>query len=453
MSRFWMLACACAAGLALTAAPAFAVEPRQTADVIREGPPAPEDAAKLVAALKQKVEYDGSKIGEKPLVEVLQTLAKKHNITFVILDKEFEAKKVEGIKDKKSRVKNLDTKGMTVAEFLDAWLPGLGATYKIHEDYVAIVPLVATVQKVNPALKIRKDKAEAKADDPKPPAKKADATETILNTLEREVSLKDDVNISEIPLFELSQDFSKRFQLTFVINKEAFKAAGMPDPLQERPRIASTQLRGLNLRQFLTLTLESLGATYLVKNGTLEIVPVQFAAKLTKSATSEGEDSRPHLNEPLVSVIFKEKPLNEAVAKVAEMYDLTITIATQAGDAKAGFVNARILNMPADKAIELLALQCDLRVVRRGTAYMLTSKDHANELFNEKLDKERQKIEVEQLRKGAPKPKPAEKAGFKGGFGDHLNTGSIPLKGRNPADFTNPTIPGLVPLTPSVPKP
>ena len=69
--------------------------------------------------------------------------------------------------------------------------------------------------------------------------------------------------------------------------------------------------------------------------------------------------------------------------------------------------------MPADKAIDLLALQCDLRVVRRGTAFMLTSKDHANELFGEKLDKERQLIEVEQLRKGpakppekAPEPKP-----------------------------------------------
>ena len=71
-----------------------------------------------------------------------------------------------------------------------------------------------------------------------------------------------------------------------------------------------------------------------------------------------------------MSVIFKEKPLNEAVAKIAEMYDLTITVSPQVGDAKTGFVNARILNQPADKAIELLALQCDLRVVRRGTAYI-----------------------------------------------------------------------------------
>jgi type II secretory pathway component GspD/PulD (secretin) len=249
--------------------------------------------------------------------------------------------------------------------------------------------------------------APARAENPAPPAKKTekgDPTEQLLAKLEQESQLREGININEVPLIELLHDFSKRYGVTFVINTDAFKAVGLPDVGEAKPTALATQLRGLPLRQVLNLTLESMGATYLVRRNTIEIVPVHFAAKLTKSATTEGEDSRPHLNEPLVSVIFKEKPLNEAVAKVAEMYDLTITVATQAGDAKAGFVTARILNQPADKAIELLALQCDLRVVRRGTAYMLTSKDHANELFGEKLDKERQKIEVEQLRRGTAKP-------------------------------------------------
>jgi hypothetical protein len=247
--------------------------------------------------------------------------------------------------------------------------------------------------------------APVRADDPKPAAKKkADATERILDALAQEFTLKEGTNISEIPLFELLQEMSKRHQVTFTILEEHFKADGQPNIKEEKPKFAAVQINGVTMHQFLTMTLESVGATYLVKNGVIEIVPIQYAAKVTKSGFRQDDDIRARLNEPLVSVIFKEKPLNEAVAEVAKMYDLTITLSPQAGDAKTGFVTARILNQPADKAIELLALQCDLRVVRRGTAYLLTSKDHANELFNEKLDKERQLIEVEQLRKGQVKP-------------------------------------------------
>jgi hypothetical protein len=54
--------------------------------------------------------------------------------------------------------------------------------------------------------------------------------------------------------------------------------------------------------------------------------------------------------------------------------------------------------MPAEKALELLTLQADLRVVRRGTAFLITSKDHANEIFGEELEKERQRIELQKFR-------------------------------------------------------
>lgn len=251
--------------------------------------------------------------------------------------------------------------------------------------------------------------APAPADNPAPPkpAAKADPTEILLTILEQNaVQIGEATRINEIPLFELLNDISKKHAFNITINEAAFKQAGLPDIKEAKLNITATQLRNLTLQQFFRVALDGMGATYLVRNGSLEIVPIRHAAKVTKSAVSEDEDGGVRLNEPLVSAVFKEKPLNEAVAKLAEMYDLTVTVAPQAGDAKTGFVNARILNQPADKAIELLALQCDLRVVRSGTAYMLTSRDHANELFGEKLDKERQLIEVEQLRKGIVKPVP-----------------------------------------------
>ena len=247
------------------------------------------------------------------------------------------------------------------------------------------------------------------ADDPKP-AKKADPTERLLSVLtDIEVDFGDK-DLNGTPLFELLQVLSKKYTPTFVINEESFRQGGVENIKEAKPKLAATQLRGVTMHQFLTVTLESMGATYLVKNGGIEIVTVAHAAKVTKSATNagsggpDGDSGVSRLKEPLVSAVVKEKPLNEAVAKIAEIYDLTVIVAPQAGDAKTGFVTARLLNVPADKAIELLAIQCDLRVVRKGNAFLITSKDQANEMFNEKLDKERQKIEVEKLREAPAKP-------------------------------------------------
>jgi hypothetical protein len=407
MFRFCALMLACTCGLALGAGPARAKEPKQRADQITEVPDPPELLlpAMLDALHKQKVEIDGSKIGAESLTAVLQKLAKKHNITFVILEDEFKARKIADIRDQKSRVKQLDTNDMTVAELLDVWLPGLRATYKIHPDYVAVVPLPAKVAEPAPVLKLRKDEPNPK-DDPKP-AKKLDPAEAVLAGLAREVNLGDQ-NVNDIPLFELLQGATKKSGLTFTINEDAFKQLGNPNIRETRPNLAVTQLRGISLRQFLNITLDSLGATYLLRNGTIEVVPLQFAAKVTKSATSEGEDGRVRLTEPLVSAVLKEKPLNEVVAQIAEMYDLTVVVSPQAGDARTGFVTARLLNVPADKALELLALQCDLRVVRRGAAFLITSRDHANELFDENLERQRKKIELQKLREAPTKPPPAQ---------------------------------------------
>lgn len=238
----------------------------------------------------------------------------------------------------------------------------------------------------------------------KAPAKKTDPVERVLATLaDAEVNLGN-INPNETPLIELLTFLSKSHGVNFVVLEEQFKAEGRPNVKEEKPKSGATAAGGQNMHQFLSTTLESMGATYLLRNGTIEIVPVRYAAKACKAALDGvGEESEsPRLREPLVSAVIKEKPLNEAVAKLAEVYDLNVVVAPQAGDAKTGFVTARLLNVPADKAVELLAIQCDLRVVRKGNAFLITSRDQSNELFGEKLERERQKIELEKLRDAPP---------------------------------------------------
>ncbi|AWM36380.1 hypothetical protein GobsT_58280 [Gemmata obscuriglobus] len=380
MSRLVWLVIAC--GLVL--APGFANDTKTLPNQNRA-------ADALTARLKQKVKIDGSKVGAKTLAEVLGEIARSHDISFVLLENEFKAQQVVNIKDKVSVVKSLGADGLTVAEFLGAWLPGLGATYQLRPEYIEVIPLRA----------VRADVA---------PAKKGDPVEQLLTTLaSTEVDLENK-NLNETPLFEMLGFLSKKYSLVFAVNESAFNAEGFPNIRDVKPTVITTALRGQSLHQHLSMILESFGATYLVKNGVIEIVPVRHAAVVAKSPldTSAISDNggRPRLKEPLVSMVVKEKALNDTVARLAETYDLTVVVSPQAGEARFLPVNARLLNAPADRAIELLAIQCDLRVVRKGSVYLITSKEQANELFSEKLERERQKIELERLRKESVAPPP-----------------------------------------------
>ncbi|MBN9122330.1 MAG: hypothetical protein J0I06_24850 [Planctomycetes bacterium] len=377
MSRFRMLALACACGLTLTIVPAVGDEPLTDAQK--------EKNLERVLREKAKTKIESEAVGELSVSEVLKKISKEHGIEIVVSEEAFRAAGITGFKDRKSFLRSINPAEMTVPQFLDVWLASVGATYKIELPRIVIVPAPRWNEKLGEF-------------------DRTDRAAVVLATFEQEIQLKEGTNINEIPLFELLQDLSKRYQLTFVVNEESFKAVGSPNIREEKARIATTHLRGLRLPQFLNVTLESVGATYLLKNDVIEIVSIPHAAKVTKSGISQEEDGRGRLNEPLVAAIVKEKPLNEVVARIAEMYDLTVVVSPQAGDARTGFVTARLLNVPADKALELLALQCDLRVVRRGAAYFITSRDHANELFGEKLEKERQLIEVQKLREAPAKP-------------------------------------------------
>ena len=229
---------------------------------------------------------------------------------------------------------------------------------------------------------------------PKKPTRK-DAAADLLHKLHHQ-QVTFDANPGDSPLAELLGLLGKRYEVTFVIREKAFRDAGTENIRDAKANLTATKFEGISLHQFLSTLLDDIGATYLIRAGYLEIVPVEFAAKEAKFPTDE--DGITRMDCPLVSAIYKEKPFNEAVAELAELYDLNVVIAPQSADNKTGFVSARLLNVPADKALELLAVQADLRVVRKGNAFLITSTDHANGLFAEQLDKERQRAEIQRLK-------------------------------------------------------
>ncbi len=225
----------------------------------------------------------------------------------------------------------------------------------------------------------------------------------LLGLLHEKADAFDDTNLTDCPLIELLHMMSKRHNVTFVILEEAFKAEQVNDIKEMKPNLATTQTKGMTPHQMLTMILGSMNATYLVKNGRLEIVPIKFAAKVCKAALTQHEEGRETLTDPLITVNIKEKSLKEAVSLIAERYDLTVVISPQAGENRPGFVTASLQNVPADQALEVFAELCDLQVVRRGNVFLITSRDHANKMLKEQLEKARHEFELKKLREVQPK--------------------------------------------------
>lgn len=236
----------------------------------------------------------------------------------------------------------------------------------------------------------------APADDP--PAKpKPGTTEHLLAALRQPVTPPE--NLPEVILPDLLQHLEKQFEIRFVVDTLSFRNAGEQNILESKPAEsidAASRLKNLPLHRFLTFVLEHRRGTYLVRRGYIEILSQAAAEEETLTGDFRFDEPRPKW--PLVSAIYKEKPLNEVLADLAEEFDLNVIVAPQVRDAKAAFVSARLLNVPAERAIELIALQADLRVIHKGPAFFVTSRDHANELFDEQMEREKRKLELEKLK-------------------------------------------------------
>ena len=231
-----------------------------------------------------------------------------------------------------------------------------------------------------------------------PTGRKPDPTVELLAKLRKPV---DWAKADGVTVNDLINQIEKNFSVNVLVNQAAFKDS---DPPINTQKMNVPLTRGMSLISTLPYLLGQLDATYLVHKDHLEIVPIAYAAQETKNAVPSEDDGPVRMAQPLVSMIFKERPLNEALAELAEEYNLTVIVSPQSGDARTGFVSARLLNTPADQAIELLALQSDLRVVRKANTFIVTSRDHSNDLFNERMERERTKIDLDKLRNAPPTP-------------------------------------------------
>ena len=90
-------------------------------------------------------------------------------------------------------------------------------------------------------------------------------------------------NVNDMSLIELLNALSKKYNVTFVIMEDYFKAEGMPDIREKKPNLAATNVKGLKLGTFLDLVLVSMNATFIVRPDYVEITT--FKRRLEEKVT------------------------------------------------------------------------------------------------------------------------------------------------------------------------
>lgn len=113
----------------------------------------------------------------------------------------------------------------------------------------------------------RKERYENVALGAEPPA-----SQKILQSKVEGLRVSYEGDINNVSLFDILQTLSRKYDVTFIINEEAFKNDNMEQMIRERkPTLTATRLDGLTLGAFLDLVLGSMNASYLVRPDFIEV--------------------------------------------------------------------------------------------------------------------------------------------------------------------------------------
>ncbi len=182
------------------------------------------------------------------------------------------------------------------------------------------------------------------------------------------------------PLQEALDRVERRYDTPFRVNERAFRDDGVMDVM--RTEIASPipipPMPAASYQTVLQVVLDRIpapsGATFLIRDDCIEIT-TNAAAR----AEIWGKDFKGPF-QPLVHVRARSQPVSEVLASLADRTPLNVVIDPRTKEAAATEVTVRLLNTPADTALDLLADMAGLKVVQLRNVYYVTTSEHAAEL-------------------------------------------------------------------------
>jgi hypothetical protein len=205
----------------------------------------------------------------------------------------------------------------------------------------------------------------------------ADTAEKIIAVL-HDAKLKYEKDLRTTPFQEVLDDLEKMHGLKFIINKAKFGAERAMMDAMKAEMLNTKVLDGMCLHAFLKAYMAALpleDVTYVVRPDHIEITTksaVREEAGLDESETDDATPSR--INLPMVCLAVKEKQLSAVFDELRRVYGLNIVaIPSRADNRLKTSITIQLLNVPADTALELIAEQAELGVVRKGNTFRIIS--------------------------------------------------------------------------------
>jgi len=211
------------------------------------------------------------------------------------------------------------------------------------------------------------------------PEKRAPAKDTSpVGVLEKVVAEFPEVPADpQTKLESMLNHLATKFEVQFEINVQAFVSEQLPDPaghsiVAEKPLPA---MQNVTLERYLRAILGRVpvtsGATFIPRKDRIEITTNQWLRTQIWGKDHKG----PFL--PLVHGRFEKTSLDEALKTLAEQSEHNVFLDPKAGEKGKTPVTARMLNLPLDTAVTMLADMADLQAVLQDNAIYVTTRENA----------------------------------------------------------------------------
>ncbi|MBV9124176.1 MAG: STN domain-containing protein, partial [Planctomycetes bacterium] len=205
------------------------------------------------------------------------------------------------------------------------------------------------------------------------------------------------------PLQDALEFLSGHFGVLFLVDEEAFQAAGIQDI--EQQTVAAPRMINVRLSTVLKRLLDQVNGGYLLRPDHIEITTQAKIDALVRGTADQraAEDSgvKP-LTGVLVQAGFEDCPLAEACRQLSEKTGVSVVVDTRRLDQQArATVGGNFINVPLDTAVRLLADEADLEMVRLDNVLYVTTRENAGA-----LRRLQQKVNQKGLEQAASSPAP-----------------------------------------------
>jgi RNA polymerase sigma factor (sigma-70 family) len=194
---------------------------------------------------------------------------------------------------------------------------------------------------------------------------------------------------------------SERYQVTFIIDNQAFDRAG-------KQNVADTQIRlqkmpGVTLDTILRHVLGQVGGAILVRSNHLEVTTTDQAAAESRNGVL-GEFTGPSLP-PLVNLVCEQVRLEQVLSDIARQSGRNVVLDPRVKDRERIVITATLLNTPVETAMRVVAELANLKSVAMDNVLFVTTVEQATNLIAEDADRaERRKAANANPAPTSPKP-------------------------------------------------